>query len=184
MTTINVYDKGQVDTIAATKANTSQLPSASQLVPSAAGATEGQVLGLNANLEPVWMDASGGDTPNIAEYADNSPTLTQVTALTGSTYYRSQFTLEGSKIASILSTMLAGWADGTYTGQMKGIGSGSLSGGVPYKGNIGFNFTVTITNGSLTLNSPANATGQVLRASPGTGGILFSYAIGKITKTS
>jgi len=69
MTTINVYDKDQVDAKAAA------------VLPDTSGASEGQVLGLDANLEPAWIDVSAD--PVEINVINARPSVTPAKTMTG-----------------------------------------------------------------------------------------------------
>lgn len=55
------------------KANTSDLPSSSELVPDTAGASSGNVLTLDSNLTPVWQTgggSGGGENWTVCNWSD------------------------------------------------------------------------------------------------------------------
>ena len=63
MASIKIYDKEQVDNLMSGKADVADLPSTDELVPDTTGASEGDVLTLNNNLQPQWAaGGSGGIT--------------------------------------------------------------------------------------------------------------------------
>lgn len=59
MPTVDFYSKGQTDTLLSAKANSTDLPSSAQLVPSTSGATSGDVLTFNGS-STEWAAAGGG----------------------------------------------------------------------------------------------------------------------------
>ena len=60
MPTVDIYSKGQTDTLLSAKANTTDLPSSAQLVPSTSGATAGDVLTFDGSS--VDWAAGGGSS--------------------------------------------------------------------------------------------------------------------------
>lgn len=61
MPSVKIYSKEQTDTLLGNKADTSALPSSSQLVPSTSGATSGDVLTFDGT-NVGWSAASGGSS--------------------------------------------------------------------------------------------------------------------------
>ena len=59
MPTVDFYSKGQTDTLLSAKANTTDIPTSAQLVPSTSGASQGDVLSFNGS-STEWSTPSGG----------------------------------------------------------------------------------------------------------------------------
>ena len=73
MPTVDFYSKGQTDSLLSAKADSSDLPSSSQLVPSTSGASSGDVLTFNgSSTEWAAPGGSGGDWIEID--VSNMPT--------------------------------------------------------------------------------------------------------------
>ena len=81
MPTVDFYSKGQTDTLLASKADSSALPTSAQLVPPTSGASSGDVLTFDGS-NVGWSAGGGGGKTVIATYnLNNYDTFATITTL-------------------------------------------------------------------------------------------------------
>ena len=138
MATIDIYDKGQVDTLLAAKADTADLPSADELLPDYSGASADDVLTIE-NGAPVWK-AGGGSGGNDDYDIVISPEIVTLA---------DKVSMSGTSKSSFAGTLITGCA-------INGVGNPDVKISAPM---------IFKAHNTATLTGSANArTGQITNA--------------------